>query len=206
MNLMSSGIYRITNTAKGRKSYIGSSVNMEKRWIDHRSRLRRGTHYNLHLQNAWGKYGEAVFEFAVVEWVPVEGLKSREEFWIKQTMSHLRDFGYNLSQDTQAPTRGTKRPDVGKKISATLKGRKKGPMSKTHRLALSKAHAGKSHSKEWNASVSVAKKGIDVLSPEARQRQAASLRGRSGHKHTEEFKQAQREKALQRRRVNGKFV
>ena len=203
---MSSGIYRITNTAKGRKSYIGSSVNMEKRWIDHRSRLRRGVHFNAHLQNAWNKYGEIVFEFAVVEWIPVEELKSREEFWIKQTMSYLRDFGYNLSQDTQAPTRGTKRPDVGKKISATLKGRKKGPMSDAHRLALSKAHAGKPHSKEWNASVSAAKKGIDVLSPTARQQQANTLRGRPGHKHTEKFKQTQRAKASQRARVNGKFI
>lgn len=204
---MSSGIYRITNTARGSKSYIGSSTNLEKRWIDHRHRLRRGVHFNIYLQRAWNKSGEAAFEFAIIEWLPKEQLAEREAFWIDRTLSYLREFGYNLTKDTVAPTRGTKRPEVGKKISAALRGKKRKPLSVEHRAALSKSHKGKAHSEKWNANVSAAKKGIDVLPPEARKRQAESLRGRPGHKHTETFKQKISQQAQVRARDTlGKFL
>lgn len=46
------GVYRIVDASSGR-FYIGSSVNMEKRWRQHRERLARGTHPNPVLQAIW---------------------------------------------------------------------------------------------------------------------------------------------------------
>lgn len=46
------GVYRITDSATGR-FYIGSSVNMAKRWAQHQRRLQLGAHPNPRLQAIW---------------------------------------------------------------------------------------------------------------------------------------------------------
>lgn len=46
------GVYRIIDEKTGR-FYIGSSVNVSKRWLQHRYRLGRGTHQNPILQSIW---------------------------------------------------------------------------------------------------------------------------------------------------------
>lgn len=43
-----SGIYLITNTVNG-KQYIGSAVNILRRWDEHRCRLNEWSHANEHL-------------------------------------------------------------------------------------------------------------------------------------------------------------
>jgi len=79
---MSAGIYLITNITTG-KFYIGSAVNVASRWQGHRSRLRKGQHANQILQNAWNKYGDADFAFAVIERVEDRAhLLQREQFWL----------------------------------------------------------------------------------------------------------------------------
>jgi len=60
------GIYKIINLANG-NYYVGSSWNLAKRWWEHRKQLRNGTHSNVHLLNAWKKYGEESFKFEVLE-------------------------------------------------------------------------------------------------------------------------------------------
>ena len=54
------GIYAITNTTNG-KAYVGSAVNLGRRLKYHRDCLRRGTHFNAHLQSSWKKYGAEKF-------------------------------------------------------------------------------------------------------------------------------------------------
>lgn len=78
---MSSGIYQICNRING-KIYIGSAVNIKKRWHLHLHRLRNNIHHNSHLQNAWNKYGEENFEFEVIEYWEPEFLVSFEQWWI----------------------------------------------------------------------------------------------------------------------------
>lgn len=63
--VMDSGIYKITNMVTG-DFYIGSSVNLCKRFQTHRSYLVGNRHANTFLQNSWNKYGEQAFEFAAV--------------------------------------------------------------------------------------------------------------------------------------------
>jgi len=60
-----SGVYEIVNKSNGH-AYGGSSVNISKRRKDHFRALRKGTHKNRYLQNAWNKYGENIFEFSLL--------------------------------------------------------------------------------------------------------------------------------------------
>ncbi len=66
--MIKSGIYRIRNLINN-KSYIGSAVNFKRRWNYHKQDLIACRHHSKYLQNAWNKYGEAAFEFKVMEYV-----------------------------------------------------------------------------------------------------------------------------------------
>ena len=76
-----SGIYCIMNTING-KRYVGSSKNIYSRWQKHRALLRKGTHWDRHLQNAWNKYGETSFKFIVLCKCPEEELLTKEQEYI----------------------------------------------------------------------------------------------------------------------------
>ena len=52
-----SGIYIIENKVNGKK-YVGQSVNIGSRKSKHFGELKRGTHHNGYLQNAYNKHGE----------------------------------------------------------------------------------------------------------------------------------------------------
>lgn len=62
---MSCGLYKITCINNG-KIYIGSSNNIEKRWILHLSRLRNGKHDNIIMQNCYDKYGITSLKIDIV--------------------------------------------------------------------------------------------------------------------------------------------
>jgi len=93
---MISGIYQILNLVDN-KSYIGSSKDIHCRWKAHINKLKSNTHYNLHLQRSWNKYGEVNFKFTIIELVPVTKLKEKEQFHIDISLSYERKFGYNIS-------------------------------------------------------------------------------------------------------------
>lgn len=76
-----SGVYKITNLVNG-KFYIGSSVNINKRWIIHRSTLRRGLGNSGKLQNSWNKYGEENFLFEVLVTCPIEYTFKLEQWFL----------------------------------------------------------------------------------------------------------------------------
>lgn len=59
------GIYIIKNI-QNKKYYIGSSKDIKIRIRTHKSKLRRGIHANIKLQNSWDKYGEESFEFKLI--------------------------------------------------------------------------------------------------------------------------------------------
>ena len=72
------GIYSITNLKNGKK-YVGQSVNIKKRLTMHRYLLKKGTHYNKHLQNSYNKYGIAAFKFEILKECSTEELDKLEE-------------------------------------------------------------------------------------------------------------------------------
>jgi group I intron endonuclease len=169
-----SGTYRITNTAKG-IPYLGSSKDIMYRWSKHRAMLRKNAHFNPKLQNAWNKYGEEVFAFEVIEYLPEENLQERETYWIEATWP----FNYNISSRADRiaiPRRvGWKHSSVTcARISAANLGRKHRPYTQQEKEAQSLRLKGKVFTEDHKHRISMARRGKDI-SPEARRRQAISL-------------------------------
>lgn len=100
------GIYEITNLGDGKTtSYVGSSVDIGKRWSEHVWALRNERHYNSHLQAAWDKYGEGAFSFCVLEQVAdTENLLEREQYFLDRAFE-VGDT-YNIATDATAPMLG----------------------------------------------------------------------------------------------------
>ena len=98
----SSGVYQIRCVPTG-KIYIGSAVDLKARWDMHRRRLRRGNHSNIHLQNAWDKYGETKFVFLVLEYANKTDLLEVEQKWIDKTGCVDKAIGFNIYDVAGSP-------------------------------------------------------------------------------------------------------
>ena len=114
-----SGIYKIENQTNG-KTYVGSSLDIGKRFCEHRAALRRGGHRCAGLQKAWTLYGEDMFAFIIVERCEPSERISREQTWLDITRSADSRFGYNSAPVAQSCL-GTKRTDE-QKAAARLRG------------------------------------------------------------------------------------
>lgn len=93
---MSCGIYKIVNIVDG-KIYIGSSIEILSRLMQHKYRLRGKRHDNDYLQHAFNKYGENSFLFSIVEECVVEDLIERENYYILKYGANDLKIGYNLA-------------------------------------------------------------------------------------------------------------
>lgn len=91
------GIYKIQNKVTD-KVYIGKSVNIEKRWIQHRCHLNNNVHANDYLQKAWNKYGENGFNFSVLCECEESVLDEKEIYYINLYKATDRSYGYNLRE------------------------------------------------------------------------------------------------------------
>lgn len=101
---MGMGIYKIINVINN-KFYVGSAVSFSRRKTRHFSELRTNKHSNSKLQNAWNKYGEQAFVFAIVEEVQDKALLlGVENRWLKEHVG--KDYCYNIGVDATAPTLG----------------------------------------------------------------------------------------------------
>ena len=80
--MIKSGIY-ITEGKTHHKIYIGSSIDVYKRWARHKWELRKRLHDNVLLQRAWDKYGENDFVFHFMQPVGnINILREKEQAWI----------------------------------------------------------------------------------------------------------------------------
>jgi group I intron endonuclease len=86
------GIYQIENKINN-KVYIGSSVDIIKRWADHVKNLKYGTHTNYKLQKDYKTYGISVFSFSVLEIVE----SKNDLFDIEQTYLDSLDINSNYN-------------------------------------------------------------------------------------------------------------
>jgi group I intron endonuclease len=89
------GIYCIENMTNHKK-YIGQSIDIYKRWKQHKNELNKDTHRNEHLQNAWNKYKEHSFKFFIIEECGALELDAREVYYIDLFDAENRDYGYNI--------------------------------------------------------------------------------------------------------------
>lgn len=78
---MKSGVYLIQSTRDDR-IYVGSSVNIAKRFAGHLSDLRKKKHPNSKLQNFVNKYGIDFLEFYVLKRCSSDVLVDREQYYI----------------------------------------------------------------------------------------------------------------------------
>jgi len=78
---VNSGVYQIVNRVNG-KRYIGSSVNIKRRWQQHKNALRGGYHYNIYLQRSWNKYGKSSFVFQVIYYCDRDEIYDNEQFFL----------------------------------------------------------------------------------------------------------------------------
>lgn len=126
---MTCGIYKIVYNDK--LAYVGSSVNIERRWRQHRDTLKRGVHSNFLLQRAWDKYGVDAFKFYIIEECFKESLCEREQFHIDndKPLFNLSDANgrHEHTEETKAKMRGRiVSKETREKLSKALKGRESG--------------------------------------------------------------------------------
>lgn len=92
------GIYCVKNIVN-EKVYIGKSVDIEKRWKDHKKGYNNpnSSQYASYFYNALRKYGFDSFEFSVLEECAEDKLNDREIFWINKFQSNNHEYGYNTT-------------------------------------------------------------------------------------------------------------
>jgi group I intron endonuclease len=139
------GLYKIINKING-KFYIGSSDNIKRRFNRHLYDLKKNKHDNIHLQNAWNKYGKENFEFQFLRQVSSLSLLFEEQkelnIWVG------KEECYNIRKDATCPVAvGEHRSDeIKQKISLAQKGKPKWTLEQRKQMSLDRK--GRKHTKE----------------------------------------------------------
>jgi group I intron endonuclease len=100
---MSQGIYKITNLIND-KTYIGQSVNIEKRWRGHISTSKNSKSKQSHymLYKAFRKYGTQNFKFEILELVPnKKDLEFKELYYYKM---YNPEYNMKIPQEQKTTT------------------------------------------------------------------------------------------------------
>ena len=155
---MKSGIYQITNQING-KRYIGSAVNLRRRWQRHLYRLGRERHRNQRLQRAFDKYEESAFAFTILEYVEdISQLIPREQHFLDTLKPEYNiaptagnSLGLLLSPETRAKMRTAWTPERKQAQRDRQCGK---ALSLEHRQKISTAHMGQPCSAETRAKIS----------------------------------------------------
>lgn len=175
---MASGVYVIEHIATGRR-YVGSAVDLVKRWKEHRRQLMQGRHHSRFLQRAWDKCGPEAFSFRVALLCDRVNL-----LFYEQALIDFYRPEYN-SAPTAGSQLGFKMSDEAKaKMSQAAKrtrnftGHQHSEETKRQISASRKGKVGGPRTPELRAKISAALKG-KVCPSERRERISASLSGRS---------------------------
>ena len=138
---MKTGIYQIINISND-KRYIGSAVDLKKRKREHFQQLKKNTHSNRYLKNAYNKYGVDNFKFEVLLYCSKEDL-----IFYEQRAINAYDFKtlYNIAP-TAGSALGVKHTD---EVNIAKSKRQKGRIvTEETRLKISIGHKGKKLSTE----------------------------------------------------------
>lgn len=158
------GVYVIRHLSSSR-SYVGSSVDVKRRWRQHKASFLRGDHPAEYLMRTFRKYGESSFEFLLLE--ETDNLVERENHWIKVLSPE-----FNIAP-VAGSVLGIKRSvETRKKLSLALRGKPKDGSGRR----------GKKLSQSHIASLARAKIGC-TLSPEHKEQIAISMRSKRRNKY-----------------------
>ena len=170
---MVSGIYVIANKVAG-KFYVGSSIDIARRWKRHLYELRHGKHHSIKLQNSYSKHGEEAFSFSIVEFCSKTEFQLLEQRWLDNLNAHTE--GYNVCPKACDVSTLPKTDEHKRRIGEAQLGRKRSLSAKEN---MSKAMSGKKRgpmSAELRAKISASLKGR-VIPPETREKLAAAKIG-----------------------------
>lgn len=170
------GIYKIQRSGTN-KVYVGSAVNLHRRFRTHKALLVKGQHHSQKLQRAWSKHGAEVFQFSVLELVPDHAkLIEREQAWIDllDAVAH-----YNILPKAGSPLGRVLSVETRAKISAIHKGKKRGPWTPEQREAIMSGVKPWRHTEESLKKMRAAQAGRTV-SEAARANIAAASKRRAG--------------------------
>lgn len=150
------GIYKIVNKDNG-KYYVGRTLNLDKRWYQHKKLLIKNKHFNKYLQSVWNKYGPDKFEFIIVEYVNDKNeLINIEQKYINVFIDERKNGlnnCYNLSESSISPmdiNKGRKHSDKTKKILSD-KNKGKIPWNKNKSLKLPHEYTSRICKKKYNS-------------------------------------------------------
>lgn len=160
-----SGVYKIVHSPSG-KVYVGSAVNIDRRWREHKYQLENGRHRNQKLQRAWAKHGAKEFSFQVIEFCEKENLLAVEQGHMDMLDSVTNGYnivptaGSNLGFKHSAETIAKiSEANTGKEHPEEVKARMRGRIvSEETRLALSESHTGNTPSDATRAKMSESRK------------------------------------------------
>lgn len=153
-------IYTITNTANN-KFYVGSTNDAISRRYVHWRRLRTGVHHSAHLQAAWNKYGEAAFQFSVVEtYTTKEDMLAAEQRWLDKYVD--TPSCYNFSKNATSPWLGQPRelhPMYGEPRPETTREKISIALKQAYAEGVAHPRTGKQHTEETKRKISESRKG-----------------------------------------------
>lgn len=150
----------IRSIKKPDRCYIGSAVNISKRWKYHLQDLKRGVHHSKKLQRHYNKHGEGDLQFSILLGCNNEDLIKTEQYFIDSYKPY-----FNCSP-TAGSTMGTK-------------------LSDEHRRKLSESHKGKRLSEEQKLKIANANKGR-TCSKETISKIVTTRMANGGYSHTKE--------------------
>jgi len=209
---MITGIYKIQSITKPDRIYIGSSLNIQKRWREHKWNLLKNKHHSIKLQRHVNKYGIGDLIFSVIELCTAEVLQNREQIHIDNYSLYFNTSVSSFSPMLNRHHSEISKLKIGKANSQKTTWSKGKHLTKEHRDKIGIGNRGKIVSDESKQKMRVAALGRK-LSEEHRKKISNALKGRHiseeqkqmisisrknsiGYKFTEEHKKHIREKIL----------
>ena len=192
-----SGVYFIRNNVNG-KVYVGSSIDIYRRWTTHKRELACGRHHSIKLQNSFVKHGQESFSYLLAQSsVCTKEMALLEAKWISFFDSVTNGYNINpfpyeigLMPKSDEHKRKIGQAHIGRKLSDESKnkirqsqlGKKDGPMSEEQKKKISEAKLGKkTMSDEGKKRLSEYRKsckGKRLMSEETKKKIAASKLGK----------------------------
>lgn len=170
------GIYQIVLKDDGR-SYIGSAMNIEKRWKAHRDKSKPGPDRQV-ISRAIAKYGIENFEWKILEECSVENLIDREQFWLDQIRPFVDEGnGFNVRKIAKSNLGIKRTVESRQKQSKTMQGK---PKTESHKKNMSK-NWHKSRNDEYYKKLSERVSGDKnpAKRPEVRQKISKAMTGKT---------------------------
>lgn len=135
------GIYCISNS---KYFYIGQSVDIYRRWNNHRWELKNNKHKNQIMQNVYNLYTETdPFEYTIIkETIITELNKTEKEFIIEYHYKFPSKRCMNIADPERCYTSN---PETRKKISMTMTGKS---LSEETKAKMSESRKGQKH--KWS--------------------------------------------------------